>query len=147
VTIVVNISNSIISSGGEDKGVGRTYHLQAVVDGRLYVQTMEARILRSNVYVLSRKSALPQCYPDLFLIAVHLSGICPSRCILPVSQSVSQSRGFQEIEVLVLVSYEYKYKRTDMAESHGQCLVDLVYWTLSVTEGPRAERDTRNSVA
>lgn len=92
VAIVDNISNSIISSGGEDEGVGRTYHLQAVVDGRLYVQTMEARILRGNVYVLSRKSALLQCYPDLFLIAVHLSGICPSRCIYPsVSQSVSHA--------------------------------------------------------
>jgi hypothetical protein len=88
-TIVVNISQ-FLSSAVEVKGVGRTYHLQAVMNGRFYVQTVDARILRSNVYVLSRKSALPQCSPDLFLIAVHLSGICPSRCIV----LISQSRGF-----------------------------------------------------
>jgi hypothetical protein len=71
VIIVANIPNSQ-SSAVEVKmrGVGHTYHLQAVVNGRLYVQTIEARILRSNVYVLSRKSALPQCFPDLFFIAV-----------------------------------------------------------------------------
>ena len=68
------------------------------MNGRFYVQTIEARILRSNVYVLSRKSALPQCCPDLFFIAVHLSGICqcPSRCIV----LISQSRGSKEIEVI-----------------------------------------------
>jgi hypothetical protein len=70
------------ASGGEG-AVRRTYHLQAVMNGRFYVQTMGTRILCSNVNVLSRKSALPQCSPDLFLIAVHLGGICPSRCIVP----------------------------------------------------------------
>jgi hypothetical protein len=60
------------------------------MNGSFYVQTMKARILRSNVYVLSRKSALPQCSPDLFLIAVNLSGICPFHVALypPVGQSV-----------------------------------------------------------
>jgi hypothetical protein len=43
----------------------------------------------------------------------------------------------------VLVSY----KRTEMTESHGERLLDLVYWTLSVAEGPRTERNTRDSVA
>jgi hypothetical protein len=88
----------IISSGDEGERVGRTYHLQAVMNGRLYVQTMETRILRSDVYVLSRKSALSQCFPNLFLILVHLSGICPSRCIVPVNESVDCT-GFQEIKV------------------------------------------------
>lgn len=90
----------IISSGDDGELGGRTYQLQTVMNGRLNVQTMGARILRSNVYVLSRKSALSQCSPDLFLVAVHLSGICPSSCIV-TRQSVRQSRGFQEIEVLV----------------------------------------------
>ena len=84
------------------------------MNGGFNVQTMEARILRSNVHVLSRKSALPQCSPDLFLIAVHLGGICPSCRIVPISQSVSQSAA-------------RSYKRTNVTESHGERLVDLVY--------------------
>ena len=92
------------------RGLGATYHLQAVVNRRLYVQTIEAPILRCNVYVLSCKSALPQCFPDLFLIAVYLSGIC-QRCIVPISQTVSQTvTRFRET---------VSYKRTDMTESHG----------------------------
>jgi len=86
-----------------------TNHLQAVMNGRFYVQTMEARILRSNVYVLSPEPALPQCSPDFFLIAVHLSSICPSRCIVPIRQPVIRSVArTQEIEVLI--SYKtYRY--------------------------------------
>lgn len=39
------------------------------------------------------------------------------------------------------------YKRTDMTESHRDGLLDLVYGTLPVAEGPRAECDARDSVA
>jgi hypothetical protein len=64
---------------------------------------------------------------------------------LPVTfhthQPIQSVARFQEIEVLL------GYKRTDVTESHGECLIDLVYWTLSVTEAPRTERDTRDSVA
>lgn len=34
-----------------------------------------------------------------------------------------------------------------MTESDGDCLLDLVYGTLPVAEGPRAECDARDSVS
>lgn len=103
--------------------------LQAVVDGRLYVQSMEPRVLRSDEQVPSRESAFPHCSPGFLLVAVHLSGIYQHA---PVS-------GIAQLKALV--------QRTDMTESYGDSLLDLVYGTLPVAECPRAECDARDGVA
>ena len=66
--------------------------LQAVIDGRWYVQSMEPRELRSDEHVPSRESALSHGSPGFLLVFVPLSGIC--QCMVPVS-------GVARLEALV----------------------------------------------
>lgn len=62
------------------------YILQAVVNGRFYIQSIRSRVLGSDEQVPSRESALPHGSSSLFLVSVRLSGVCER--IVPVSVHV-----------------------------------------------------------
>ena len=68
----MNIPNGISS----EEGGGAAYILQAVMNGRLDVQSIRPRVLRSDEHVLPREPALPHRSPGLLLVAVHLRRIC-----------------------------------------------------------------------
>jgi hypothetical protein len=56
---------------------GKTAHiLEAVVNGRFYVESIAPRVLGSNEQVPPREPALPHGSSGFFLIAVRLRSIC-----------------------------------------------------------------------
>jgi hypothetical protein len=102
------------------------------MNGPFDVQSVQSRVLRSDEHLLPRESALPHRSPSLLLVAVQLSGICPVAVCM--CRSVGLSSGCSG-------------RITDMTESDGDSLVDLIYGTLPIAEGPRAECDARNGAA
>jgi hypothetical protein len=56
---------------------GKTAHiLEAVVNGRFYVESIAPRVFGSNEQVLPREPALPHGSSGFFLVAVRLRSIC-----------------------------------------------------------------------
>ena len=83
--IQVDICNSKLWCVSHDITVarrGNAHVLKAILDGCFDVQSVEPRVLGRDENILSRETALPQGSPDLFFVAVRLSGIwmdCVSR--------------------------------------------------------------------
>lgn len=65
-----------VSSGDVVLGGEATHVLQAVVNGRFNVQTIQPRVLGGDEYILPREPALPNGPPSFFLIPVRLGGVC-----------------------------------------------------------------------